>query len=115
MVGGLLFGGLMSNVNVYGGQADKYSMSMRATMTQDGRPTGMPMGSTRRLMAERTPSELLSIGVSYVGQQDHPEGFSFPLYTDSVTGTTFSPAPGETLERAVLRKRREFKAYAAEN
>jgi len=53
--------------------------------------------------------------VIFIGTQEQSGGLpGLPMYNDKVTGTTFVVGPGETLEQAVERKRKQFEEYGKE-
>ncbi len=46
------------------------------------------------------------LGLKYNGMQEHPEGYSMPMFTDVLeTRSTFVQRPGETPEAALARVR----------
>jgi hypothetical protein len=48
------------------------------------------------------------VGIDYIGMQLRRDGAAFPLFNDPLTRTTFTMQPGESLEKALFRKRRQF-------
>ena len=50
-----------------------------------------------------------NLGIIFNGMQERLNKPSMPLFTDKETGSTFTPAEGETVQQALERKREEFK------
>lgn len=54
------------------------------------------------------------LGLRFLGMQEHPGGFSMPMYADVLdTGTSFVQRPGETVEAALNRVRHRYEKSGA--